>query len=230
MRFSVVASTLEVASSRIRMRGCGDQRAGDRHALALPAAEREAALADQRVEPVGQLLEQLGEPGALGRLGDLLLARVRAGVGDVVAEASPRTGTRRRTPRPPRGAATPAPRRARPRRPPARRPRSRRRGAGSASRAWSCRSRSGRRSRRCGPAPRRGRCRAAPAPRRRSRSSRCAAPRARRPAAAASRQAPRSSCGSRSSSSNTRAPLATARCAIPSAMPSQRIGPVSIRT
>ena len=64
----------------------GQQGTGDRHALALPAAERQAALADERVETIGQLLEQLRQPGALRRGGDVLLARVGARVGDVVAE------------------------------------------------------------------------------------------------------------------------------------------------
>ncbi len=65
----------------------GDQGARDRDALALAAAEREPALADHRVESLRQLLEQLGKTGALGGVHDLLIARVRAGVGNVLAEA-----------------------------------------------------------------------------------------------------------------------------------------------
>ena len=52
---SVRASTEEVASSRIRIRGIGDQRAGDRDPLALAARERQPALADDRLVAVGQL-------------------------------------------------------------------------------------------------------------------------------------------------------------------------------
>ena len=64
----------------------GEQRPRDRHPLALAAAEREPALADQRVEPLGQLVEQLAEPGAHGGLPHLVLGRVRPRVGDVLAE------------------------------------------------------------------------------------------------------------------------------------------------
>ena len=86
--------------------------------------------------------------------------------------------------------------------------------------------RAGRRPRapRSGRAPRRGRRHAATARRRRRRRSRRAAPRARRRPAAAGASGGDVICGARSSTSNTRAPEATARCAIPSAMPSIRTG------
>ena len=44
------------------------------------------ALANQRVEALGKLLEELAEAGALGRQPDLVLARVGPRVGDVVGE------------------------------------------------------------------------------------------------------------------------------------------------
>ena len=52
---SVEASTDEVASSRIRMRGSASDRARDRDPLALSAGERQPALADQRVVALGQV-------------------------------------------------------------------------------------------------------------------------------------------------------------------------------
>jgi hypothetical protein len=65
----------------------GKQRAGDGHALALPARQREPPLADERVEPLRELVEQLRETGALGRASHLLVGRLRPRVGDVVAQA-----------------------------------------------------------------------------------------------------------------------------------------------
>ena len=43
-----------MASSRITTRGLGQQQPGDRQPLALAARQPVAALADDRVEPVGQ--------------------------------------------------------------------------------------------------------------------------------------------------------------------------------
>ena len=84
----------------------GEEGAGDRHALALAAREGEAALAHERVEPVRQVLDQLGEAGLLGGAPDLLLARLGTGVGDVLAElaenrkaSSDTTATSRRSDR-----------------------------------------------------------------------------------------------------------------------------------
>jgi hypothetical protein len=74
---SVVASTDEVASSRIRMRGSARKRARDRDALALAARERQAALADARVVAVGQALDELVRLRAARGLLDLLVGRVR---------------------------------------------------------------------------------------------------------------------------------------------------------
>ena len=62
----------------------GQQRAGDGDALALAARERQAALADARVVAVGQLGDEAGGLGALGRALDLLARGVGAPVGDVL--------------------------------------------------------------------------------------------------------------------------------------------------
>ena len=64
----------------------GEQRPGDRDALALAAGEREAALADARVVAVGQLGHEAGGLGALGGALDLRAGGVRAAVGDVVVD------------------------------------------------------------------------------------------------------------------------------------------------
>ena len=87
IRLSVVASTLEVASSRIRMRGLGEQRAGDRHALALAAATASGrARRPASRSPSGSASTNSARPGPLGGLADLLVARVGARVGDVLAQ------------------------------------------------------------------------------------------------------------------------------------------------
>ena len=52
----------------------GQQRAGDRQALALAAGERQAALADAGVVAVGQALDELVGLGAAGGGHDLLVA------------------------------------------------------------------------------------------------------------------------------------------------------------
>ena len=64
----------------------GEDRPRDRDALPLPARQREAALADHGVEPVGERLDELRGSGDLGRPTDLLVGRVGAAVGDVVAD------------------------------------------------------------------------------------------------------------------------------------------------
>jgi hypothetical protein len=64
----------------------GEEGARDREPLALPAGEREPALAHARVVAVGQLGDEAGRLGALGRALDGLPARVRIRVGDVVRD------------------------------------------------------------------------------------------------------------------------------------------------
>ena len=109
-------------------------------------------------------------------------------------------------------------------------PRSGRRGGRAARPGWSCPSRSGRRARRRGPASTSrsmslsASLGAVVGERRRRASSTLAA--ARR--AAAGRRAGSRSRGSRSRISNSRLPEAIARCDMPSAMPSIRIGPISM--
>ena len=130
----------------------GQQRARDREALALAAAERQPALADARVVAVGQPLDELVRLRAPRRQLDLLARGVRPRVGDVlvhrrreqervVVDDRDRAAQRAR-----------ARRRARRRRRPAPRPRSRRTAAGAARRASSCPSRSRRPARPCVPA------------------------------------------------------------------------------
>ena len=63
----------------------GQERARDRDALALAAAERQPALADARLVALGQPLDEVvGLCAPRGQL-DLLRRRVRPGVGDVLA-------------------------------------------------------------------------------------------------------------------------------------------------
>ena len=57
----------------------GDERARERDALALAAGEVHAALADQRVVAVGQVVGELGDAGRLARFEHLLPAARRAG-------------------------------------------------------------------------------------------------------------------------------------------------------
>ena len=204
----------------------GQQRPGDRHALALAAATgsaraRRPASRSRRAGPATSSCQ----PGARGGLAHLVVAGVRARVGDVLAQRGGEqegvvghqrdlAAQRRR-----------GPRRARRRRRSAPRPGRRRTGAGSASPAWSCPSRWRRPAATVCPAPRPGRCRAAPARRpRRSRRSRRAAPPARRRAAApALRRAP--SARARGRGSRTRArprPPLAGPCR--ATTPSMRIG------
>ena len=86
IRCSTWTSIALVASSRTRIGGLIEQRAGDRHALALAARERVAALADDRVVAVGQPDDELVGVGRLRRSDDLFDRRVGLAVGDVVAD------------------------------------------------------------------------------------------------------------------------------------------------
>ena len=74
----------------------GDQRPGDRDALALPAGERQAALADDGLVAVGQRLDEVVRLRPAGGELDLLAGRVRPRVGDVLGDAWRRTGSCRR--------------------------------------------------------------------------------------------------------------------------------------
>ena len=60
--------------------------AGDGDALALPARERVATLADHGVVAVGQAVDEAGGTGRLGRGHDLFEGGVRSAVGDVVPD------------------------------------------------------------------------------------------------------------------------------------------------
>ena len=60
--------------------------ASSARAMALAAGERQTALADERLEAVGERLEQLPGP-ALGGRADLLVVGLGPGVGDVVTQA-----------------------------------------------------------------------------------------------------------------------------------------------
>ena len=63
-----------------------EQRAGDRDPLALPAREREAALADDGVVALGHLADELVGAGRACRGDDVVERRVGPAVGDVVAD------------------------------------------------------------------------------------------------------------------------------------------------
>ena len=208
-----------------------EQRARDRDALALPAGQRQPALADERVVAVGQARDERVDACLARRLLDLVVARLGPRVGDVVAQ---RRGEQERVVGDQADLAAQRSEvdvahvgavddeRCR---------RSGRTGAGSATPASTCPIRSCRRARRCGRPRRRGRLPRAPArrrPRRRTSTPRSST----RPPPSGSGGAPGGavSSGSRSRISNTRAPEATARCAIPSAMPSIRTGEVSSST
>ena len=226
MRLSVVASTLEVASSRIRMRGSASS--AGRSPRAGADRPRACGRSPTMSRPSGRSSSTSDSPAPLGGGHDPRLARVGARVGDVVAQRS-RTGRRRRRRRPPRGAATRGPPSARPRRPRAPCPSPRRRAAARASRASSCPSPWVPRAPPCGRAPP-----TAPRP-----GARARRPRNRRlTPRSATRPPPRRGQGVAGGGQprlavedlEHRAPLATARWAMPSAMPSIRIGEVSIST
>ena len=82
---SVVASTDAVASSRIRIARVDDERARDRDALALPAGERDPALADHRVVALGQPLDELVRLREPRGLLDLLVGRLGPAEREVLA-------------------------------------------------------------------------------------------------------------------------------------------------
>ncbi len=224
---SVVASTDEVASSRIRMRGSARKARAIAIRWRWPPRKRQAALADAGVVAVRQLGDEPRRLRALGGAARSPRARRPAARRRCCPRPCRRTGTGRR-----------------------RRPRSRCRSDDDVDRAHvgavdqhRARARvvqprqqlhqrrlAGARWRRparpCCRPRRPGRRRAARPGRRRSRTSRRAARRARGPRAATS--APPTIRGSRSRISSSRAPDAVARCARPSATPSIRIGPISI--
>ena len=207
----------------------GDDRARDRDALALAARQRQAALADERVVAVGQALDERVDLRAL-RGGHDLLEASRPGARRRCCRApSPRTGSRRRARARSSGAAP----------------------TGSSSRTSTPSTRTAPSVTSYRRADRRDQRRLARAgrPDDRDRLARrdverhvrergplvavgerhvveADAPAAGRAAAAGAPA--RSMRGARSSSSNTRLPDATARCAMPSAMPSIRIGNISI--
>ena len=78
---SVAVSRWLVASSKIRISGCLQQRPGDRQPLPLAARQVRPALADDRLVPLGQAGDELVQPGRAGRRDHLLQRRARAGPG-----------------------------------------------------------------------------------------------------------------------------------------------------
>src|SRR5439155_19755410 len=66
----------------------GEDRGGDGEALALPAGEFEAALADERVVGLRKLLDELVRVGAARGVEDVGVADMTPAVRDVVAHAS----------------------------------------------------------------------------------------------------------------------------------------------
>ena len=161
---SLAVSTLAKTSSSTRSDGRPAERAGHRHALALAAREREAALAHHRVPTLGEARDLGVDPGGHRRRADVAGGDRRAAQRHVVAERAgeeervlghpgqrgtkPVQGQRRDVVR----------RRRRPSRPAA--PRAGR----AAGPAWTCRSRSVPRWRPSRPGPPRTSRRAAPAP------------------------------------------------------------------
>ena len=77
--FSVRTSTLEVASSRIRIRGSASRARAKATSWRWPAESVDAALADLGLDPVGQAVDEVGRADRGDRLFDLLEARLRAG-------------------------------------------------------------------------------------------------------------------------------------------------------
>jgi hypothetical protein len=77
-----------VASSKIRMRGLRDQRAGDGDALALAAGQGRAVFADHGVVAFRQFQDEVVRAGQLRRPHHLLQRRARIGQRDVVADAA----------------------------------------------------------------------------------------------------------------------------------------------
>ena len=79
-------SRLEVASSSTSTRGWARKARAEGDQLALAGRERLAPLVHDGVEPVGQPVDELGEPDGVDRLVDLGVGRVGPGEGDVVAD------------------------------------------------------------------------------------------------------------------------------------------------
>ena len=76
---SVCVSTAESGSSSTSDARAGEQRARERDALALAAGEVDAALADQRVVAVGQVVDERVDAGRLAGRQHLVPGRVRRG-------------------------------------------------------------------------------------------------------------------------------------------------------
>ena len=68
--------------------GAGQERPGQRDELALPRRQRHAALVHQRVDALGEPLDELGQADAVDRLHDLVVGGARPGEGDVVAHGA----------------------------------------------------------------------------------------------------------------------------------------------
>ncbi len=80
-------------SSSSRMRGCAQQRAGERHALLLAAREGDAALADHGLEAAaGSSRDRPSSPASRRRFEDLGAARLGPAEGDVRRRSWPRRG------------------------------------------------------------------------------------------------------------------------------------------
>ena len=69
-----------------------EQRAGDDEALALPAGELAAVLADERVPAVGKRAHPVQDPRSPERVLDLVIGRVGAAEADVLADRRRRRG------------------------------------------------------------------------------------------------------------------------------------------
>ena len=121
-------------------------RAGDRDALLLAAGEAEAALADDGVVALGQRRDDVVDLGGAGGLLDLLVGRVRPREAQVLAHRGVEEVGLLRDDADRVGERVEASARARRRRRSSRRRARRRRAARRGSRAWSCPSRSRRRS------------------------------------------------------------------------------------
>ena len=83
---SVALSMALVLSSRIRMRGSVRKRARDGDALALPAGERHAALADFGLVALGKAGDEIVGLGRPGRRSISVLAGAGAAKGDVLGQ------------------------------------------------------------------------------------------------------------------------------------------------
>ena len=70
----------------MRIRAVGQERAGDRQQLLLALGHARRVVVEDRVVAVGQRPHEVVDVGGLGRRDDLLLGRVVAAVGDVLAD------------------------------------------------------------------------------------------------------------------------------------------------